>query len=87
MGATESKVFFDKFITQLKNAYDPNLVKGSNLIIWILLKIMFEQHWCIFFTTLNFTEGKFGNYMQVNIQGDGPVTIQLESLKQSSKTW
>ncbi|OXA42625.1 D-aminoacyl-tRNA deacylase [Folsomia candida] len=28
-------------------------------------------------------EGKFGHYMQVNIQGDGPVTIQLESPKQS----
>lgn len=25
------------------------------------------------------SDGKFGEYMQVNIQNDGPVTIELES--------
>ena len=25
-------------------------------------------------------DGKFGAYMQVNIQNDGPVTLELESL-------
>ena len=29
--------------------------------------------------TIFFADGKFGAYMQVNIQNDGPVTIQLES--------
>lgn len=27
-------------------------------------------------------DGKFGAYMQVNIQNDGPVTIELESPQQ-----
>ncbi|CAG7729349.1 unnamed protein product [Allacma fusca] len=53
MPSQDSKAFFDKFISQLKSAYSPELVK----------------------------EGKFGHYMQVDIQGDGPVTIQLESPK------
>lgn len=28
---------------------------------------------------LPFSDGKFGAYMQVHIQNDGPVTIELES--------
>lgn len=28
------------------------------------------------------SDGKFGAYMQVNIQNDGPVTIELESPQQ-----
>jgi len=31
---------------------------------------------------LLFSDGKFGAYMQVNIQNDGPVTIELESPQQ-----
>jgi D-tyrosyl-tRNA(Tyr) deacylase len=57
MPASESKEFFDKFISKLKATYDTDLVK----------------------------EGKFGNYMQVHIQGDGPVTIQLESPTKKDK--
>lgn len=29
-------------------------------------------------------DGKFGAYMQVNIQNDGPVTIELESPQQKN---
>lgn len=29
--------------------------------------------------SLPFSDGKFGAYMQVHIQNDGPVTIELES--------
>ena len=29
--------------------------------------------------SLSFSDGKFGAYMQVHIQNDGPVTIELES--------
>lgn len=42
----------------------------------------------IFFTQLHHTvisdvsDGKFGEYMQVNIQNDGPVTIELQSPQQ-----
>lgn len=28
------------------------------------------------------TDGRFGAYMQVNIENDGPVTIQLDSSKE-----
>lgn len=28
---------------------------------------------------VNLSDGKFGEYMQVHIQNDGPVTIELES--------
>ncbi|KFW85234.1 D-tyrosyl-tRNA(Tyr) deacylase 1, partial [Manacus vitellinus] len=31
------------------------------------------------FLSLPFSDGKFGAYMQVHIQNDGPVTIELES--------
>lgn len=31
-------------------------------------------------------DGKFGAYMQVNIQNDGPVTILLDSKKEQSKS-
>lgn len=30
------------------------------------------------------SDGKFGAYMQVNIQNDGPVTIELESSKEKT---
>jgi len=58
MASSESKAFFEKFVDQLKAAYDPDLVKV----------------------------GSFGEYMQVNITGDGPVTIQLESPNKNSKS-
>lgn len=31
MPATESKAFFDKFISSLKAAYEPDLIKGMRL--------------------------------------------------------
>lgn len=37
---------------------------------------------CVILSTLlslPFSDGKFGAYMQVHIQNDGPVTIELES--------
>jgi len=57
MTASSSEDFFQKFITALKTAYTPELVK----------------------------EGKFGHYMQVNLQNDGPVTIQLDSHSPAQK--
>lgn len=55
--------------------------------------LLFKTCWChhfahsarshfTFFSVVS--DGKFGAYMQVNIQNDGPVTIELESPQQKN---
>ncbi|XP_065655914.1 D-aminoacyl-tRNA deacylase 1 isoform X2 [Hydra vulgaris] len=46
----------------------------------------FVQQLGIAFCPDNVKDGVFGEYMQVDIQNDGPVTIQLDSLPSFQKT-
>lgn len=49
------------------------LTKGELNIVYGQVPFLFLP------SNFNFSDGKFGEYMQVHIQNDGPVTIELES--------
>ena len=66
---------------QLGDSYAPDRIKGLHLhfdlfLIYLILKIP---------KILKLLDGKFGAYMQVHIQNDGPVTIEIESPKQNAQ--
>lgn len=43
--------------------------------------LYYVRKWSLHIYVFSISDGKFGAYMQVNIQNDGPVTIELESPK------
>lgn len=77
MGPELAPKIYEQFLELLKKEYDPNLVKGTVTNLFTF---------CSFASTMRkvFSDGKFGAYMKVNIENDGPVTLTLDSTTKDS---
>ncbi|XP_043335424.1 D-aminoacyl-tRNA deacylase 1 isoform X1 [Cervus elaphus] len=86
MPAEQAESFYKGFLEQLRKAYRPELIKGDELHLDHPCVPFAEKAMATHSSTLAWKipwteepDGKFGAYMQVHIQNDGPVTIELES--------
>jgi len=68
MKGEEAQKLYNHFLERLGQSYDSSKIKGGSL------NSSMSQ-----FNIISLTDGKFGAYMQVHIENDGPVTINLES--------
>jgi len=68
MKGEEAQKLYNHFLERLGQSYDSSKIKGGSL------NSSMSQ-----FNNISLTDGKFGAYMQVHIENDGPVTINLES--------
>lgn len=59
----------DYYFLCLSSSFPP-VARLGKILLHVILSIVLS---------LPFSDGKFGAYMQVHIQNDGPVTIELES--------
>lgn len=75
MRAEEANQLYNLFLDRMRQSYDPTKIHGK---YFNDEKKRFYLHW--FF--LGMADGKFGAYMQVHIENDGPVTLELESPQQ-----
>lgn len=79
MRAEEANQLYNIFLDRLRQSYDATKIKGKYLYLkesWGFNLLCPVSPWhCMI-------DGKFGAYMQVHIENDGPVTLELESPQQ-----
>jgi len=68
MKGEEAQKLYNHFLERLGQSYDSSKIKGGS-----------RNNSMSQFFIIPLTDGKFGAYMQVHIENDGPVTINLES--------
>lgn len=76
MRSEEASQLYNLFLDRLRQSHDATKIKGKYFnrgIVYVYISMV-----PIFFVA----DGKFGAYMQVHIENDGPVTLELESPQQ-----
>lgn len=77
MRAEEANQLYNLFLDRLRQSHDATKIKGKYFNGGIVYVYIFMVP--LFF---DMEDGKFGAYMQVHIENDGPVTLELESPQQ-----